>query len=81
MEIWAHRFSSISMTPTCRPSRSTATKKAIYTSTRAAANSWQMRWDAVSSQGLSVSLNERSGEAVLSYQDRARTNVFSNELV
>lgn len=57
------------------------TKRAIYTSTRSSSGNWNMQWDATGSGVLSVSLNERSGQAILSYLNRARSDVFSNDLL
>ncbi len=55
-------------------------RKAIYTSTREGANDWTTVWNAVSSYPISVALNERTGEAVLSYLNRNK-NALVSELV
>jgi subtilisin family serine protease len=58
-----------------------ATTQSIETATRTGTNSWTEQRVAAGSYLLSVSLNERTGEAVLSYLNRTRSDVFSNELI
>ena len=58
-----------------------ATAQSIETATRTETNSWSEQRVAAGSYLLSVSLNERTGEAVLSYLNRTRSDVFSNELI
>jgi hypothetical protein len=55
--------------------------KAIYTSTRSSNGNWSTVFNTVSYAALSVAQNERSGEVVLSYMNRPRTDVFSDDLI
>ncbi len=57
------------------------TRQGIFSATRVGSNSWSSEKTATASSLMSVSLNERTGEVVLSYLNRSRTDVFSNELV
>jgi len=57
------------------------TRRALYTSVRDGPGDWFLRREAPASALMSVGFNERSGEAVLSYLNRSRSEVFSNELV
>jgi hypothetical protein len=56
-------------------------KHALYTSTRLGPTNWSVKRAASSAAPMSLSLNERTGEATLTYLNRARTAVFSNELL
>ncbi|MBC8105684.1 MAG: S8 family serine peptidase [Anaerolineae bacterium] len=57
------------------------TKKAIYTSTRGSNGTWSTEFNSVGYSALSVAQNERTGETLLSYLNRGRTDVFSNDLI
>ena len=57
------------------------TRQGIYTATRTGTNVWSSQKTATGSSVMSVSFNERTGEVFLSYLNRQRTDVFSNELV
>ncbi len=57
------------------------TKRAIYTATRTSANRWTSTRTASASGPMAASYNERTGETVLSYLNRDKTNVFSNDLI
>ena len=56
-------------------------KRALYTSTRGFDGTWSRTRTASSSGPMSVSLNERSAEVVLTWLNRPRTSVFSTELI
>lgn len=58
-----------------------ATNKYVYSAVRTGTNSWSSSRDAASASILSVGFNERTGAAILSYLNRARSSVFSNELI
>jgi hypothetical protein len=57
------------------------TKRALYTATRISANNWSSIRTASAAGPMAASYNERTGETVLSYLNRAKTNVFSNDLI
>jgi len=56
-------------------------RKATYTATRSSSGTWSSTLDGASFSVVSVAQNERSGESVLSYLNRAKTDVFSDELL
>jgi hypothetical protein len=56
-------------------------KRALFTSTRVTSTNWSVKRAAVSAAPMSLSLNERTGETILTFQNRARTDVLSNELL
>lgn len=56
-------------------------KRALYTSKRVSSVAWTTSRAAVSAAAMSVTLNERTGAAVLTFLNRARTAVFSSELL
>jgi subtilisin family serine protease len=58
-----------------------ATNKYVYTAVRNGTSNWSSSRDAASASILSVGFNERTGDAILSYLNRSRSNVFSNELI
>jgi hypothetical protein len=53
----------------------------LAVSTRSASGTWRSAAAASSSKALSVSLNERSGDVLLVFQNRAKTDMFARELV
>ena len=55
--------------------------KVLYGSTRLDANDWSVRRLAASSGPMSVNLNERSDDAMLTYLNRPRSSALSVELV
>jgi hypothetical protein len=57
------------------------TAKILYTSTRGGAGTWSTQRAANGSSVMSIGFNERTGESFLSYLNRARTDLFSDELV
>jgi hypothetical protein len=57
------------------------TRRALYTSTRLGIESWSKTRTASSAGPQSVGINERTGEATLSYLNRPRSQVFSTELI
>jgi subtilisin family serine protease len=58
------------------------TRRGVFTATRTGTNAWSTGSRiAASSSLVSVGYNERSGEVLLSYLNRARSDVFSDELV
>lgn len=56
-------------------------KRALYTSTRVNGTTWSTTRAAVSSAAMSVSLNERTGATILTFLNRARSEVLSSELL
>ena len=56
-------------------------KKAVFSSTRITSTSWTPQRVAASSSAISVSLNERTGDAFLSYLNRPKTDVFAAKLL
>jgi subtilisin family serine protease len=55
--------------------------RTLEISTRSSSGDWSRSSAATSSRALSVSLNERSGDVLLIFQNRARTDMFARELV
>lgn len=57
------------------------TKKVLYSSLRAIDGAWSKNKVTTTSGPMSVGYNERSGEAVLSWVNRPKTDVFATELI
>jgi subtilisin family serine protease len=57
------------------------TRRALYTATRTSPSNWSSVRTATSAGPMSASYNERTGETLLSYLNRTKTNVFSTELI
>jgi hypothetical protein len=55
--------------------------RTLEVATRDTDGTWNTSAEATSSRSLSVSLNERSGDVLLIFQNRARTDMFARELV
>jgi hypothetical protein len=57
------------------------TKKALYASVRTSANTWSKKRVTTGAGMMSVSVNDRSGHAMLSWLNRPRSDVFSMQLI
>lgn len=57
------------------------TKKVLYSALRATDGSWSKNRVTTTAGPMSVGYNERSGEAVLSWLNRPKSDVFSTELI
>ncbi|HVT90696.1 MAG TPA: S8 family serine peptidase [Tepidisphaeraceae bacterium] len=55
-------------------------KKAIYTSTRRSSTSWATVWNATSLAATVVSYNDRTGQTLLTWMTRSKTDVDALEL-
>ncbi len=58
-----------------------STKRAIYTATRISSTKWTTEWNATSYSLMSVGLNGRTGQVILSWLNRPKTDVLVSELV
>ena len=56
-------------------------KKALYVSARATNGTWSKRKVTTSSVAMDVNTNERSGHALLTWLNRPKTDVFSEQLI
>ena len=57
------------------------TKRVLYSSTRLSNGTWTKSKIETSSGPIRVALNERSGEAILSWLNRPKTDTFSTQLI
>ncbi|HEX8521567.1 MAG TPA: S8 family serine peptidase [Tepidisphaeraceae bacterium] len=57
------------------------TRKSLYTATRQSATRWTLSKTATASGPMALSLNERTGETVLSWLNRPKSSVFSSQLI
>lgn len=56
------------------------TKRAVYTSRRTGANAWSTTRIAPASGLISTALNDRTGDSMLTYLDRARSRIYTIDL-